>query len=440
MSLSSNKTAGIVVSLLLALSVLPACGGEDDRPKSAQEESKPAPIEVTKEPVTLKVLQFGSPLSDDEFKSVMADPVKAKYPNITLELMRLQAGENIDSLITSGRVPDIVFAGILNVVDFQSANMALDLNPMIKKFSFDLSPFQPVTLEMVKKYSDKGELYALPFSLGFPIMIYNKDIFDRFGVTYPKDGMTWAETTELARKLTVQRDGVQYSGIATMAFARLTLTMLQNGFDPKTGKAKLQTDGFKEVFEIYKNAMSIPGNGTKNFQSFSKDRTVAMYAGFNSDMSALEELHKNGNPFNWDIVTFPSMPAKRLNVDTPLQILLVTSQNQKLQEASFHVLSLLTSKEHQMNLSKAARPSTLSDPEIKKVFGQDLSSMKGKNIQAAFQYRHEPINRKYMADVTINPELNKIIPKVVSGEKDINTALREAEEAANKAIESLNLK
>lgn len=32
-------------------------------------------------------------------------------------------------------------------------------------------------------------------------LYYNKDLFDKFGVSYPKDGMTWDEVLELNRQL-----------------------------------------------------------------------------------------------------------------------------------------------------------------------------------------------------------------------------------------------
>jgi multiple sugar transport system substrate-binding protein len=56
-------------------------------------------------------------------------------------------------------------------------------------------------------------LYALPFSMNYGMTIYNKDIFDKFGIPYPKDMMTWNEMLDLGKKLTKLEQGVQYVGI-----------------------------------------------------------------------------------------------------------------------------------------------------------------------------------------------------------------------------------
>jgi multiple sugar transport system substrate-binding protein len=431
-----KKHVAFTVVLIMLASLLAACNGSVQQKEA--EGNTNQPVGVTKEPVTLKFLQYKSALSDDEFNTLIAEPVKVKYPNITLELERLQPKDTLETRITSGSTPDITYAGILNVLDLQEVKLAVDLNPFIKKFNHDLSSYQPATLDMVKKYSDDGELLALPFSLVFPIMMYNKDIFDRFAVPYPKDDMTWDETTDLARKLTRQEGGIQYNGFGTLAMGRLSMTMLQPRFDPKAGKAVLQTEGFKEVFQIYKAMADATGDiSTNPTKRFSVDRTLAMYADYNQSMTGLEEMHKAGNPFNWDIVTFPSMPNKKLTVDTPLNVLFVTSKDAKLQEAAFHVISFLNSKEQQLRLSKAGRPSVLNDSDIKKAFGQDLPSLQGKNIQAGFKYKNEPLNRKYKYDDIITTELNKAATAVIKGDKDINTSIREAEEAANKTIGTL---
>jgi multiple sugar transport system substrate-binding protein len=51
----------------------------------------------------------------------------------------------------------------------------------------------------------KGDLYALPFWTSTQLMYYNRDLFDKAGVSYPsaeeKDRMTYAETIDLAKKV-----------------------------------------------------------------------------------------------------------------------------------------------------------------------------------------------------------------------------------------------
>jgi maltose-binding protein MalE len=56
---------------------------------------------------------------------------------------------------------------------------------------------------IVQAYSTKGEFLTMPYTVESAVMYYNKDLFDKFGATYPKDGLTWNETMDLARKLSI---------------------------------------------------------------------------------------------------------------------------------------------------------------------------------------------------------------------------------------------
>jgi multiple sugar transport system substrate-binding protein len=58
----------------------------------------------------------------------------------------------------------------------------------------------------------RGKTYMLTADTGPMVMFYNKELFDRAGVPYPKDGWTLDDFLDKARKLTRQDAGVQYWG------------------------------------------------------------------------------------------------------------------------------------------------------------------------------------------------------------------------------------
>ena len=79
-------------------------------------------------------------------------------------------------------------------------------------------------------------------------MYYNKDLFDRFGVPYPKDGMTWDEVYALAQKVTRTEGGVAYKGFAFQDFYLFTANQLSLSFvDGKTEKSVVNSDGWKKL-------------------------------------------------------------------------------------------------------------------------------------------------------------------------------------------------
>jgi ABC-type glycerol-3-phosphate transport system substrate-binding protein len=61
-------------------------------------------------------------------------------------------------------------------------DLMTDITPLVKQTATDLNQVA----------SDDGWLVGIPFTQQFSALYYNKDIFDKFGVSYPKDGMTWS--------------------------------------------------------------------------------------------------------------------------------------------------------------------------------------------------------------------------------------------------------
>ncbi|MEF3306860.1 extracellular solute-binding protein [Paenibacillus sp. GYB003] len=134
-----------------------------------------------------------------------------KYPNITFELLTAKSPED---LAASGVVPDLVATSNVYVKYMLDLGFGEDLQSMVKTSGTDLGKVEPEALNEPKKFGPKGEICGLPFSMNYGVMLYNKEIFDKLGISYPKDGMTWSQTLELARKATRTDGGVRYIGVS----------------------------------------------------------------------------------------------------------------------------------------------------------------------------------------------------------------------------------
>lgn len=102
-----------------------------------------------------------------------------------------------------------------------------------------------------------------------------------------------------------------------------------------------------------------------------------------------------------------------------------------------NIIKSITSDEFQLDLSKKGKAiPVLNNPDIIKAFGQE-SEFKGKNLQAFFYHKKTaaPVLRTKF-DGMVEKELGNVLPLVMTGEMDVNTALRTAEEAANKAMDT----
>ncbi|CAH8248157.1 extracellular solute-binding protein [Paenibacillus melissococcoides] len=94
-----------------------------------------------------------------------------------------------------------------------------------------------------------GLLYGMPIEGTQRALYYNKAILDKFGVDYPRDGMTWDEILDLAKQVTAERDGVKYKGLS---FGHYSIPLTQfgvNGTDPETGEVLFTKEpAFQQFF------------------------------------------------------------------------------------------------------------------------------------------------------------------------------------------------
>jgi multiple sugar transport system substrate-binding protein len=387
---------------------------------------------TSSEPVTLKVFQISAALTDKEFEDYFVQPVKKKYPNITLEIVR-NGDSKIADLVAAGTPPDIIYAP-QNLKTFIDLGLQYNLNDLITKNKFDLGKFEPVTIEGIKAFSTKGELYALPFSVNSSALFYSKDMFDKFGVPYPKDKMMWDQVLELGKKLARQDGGVQYKALYPSSFQQLSQQLSVRYTDPATDKVLLDSEEWRQAATLYQKIYAIPGNEGAALADFFGNRVLAMYAGVaNYTIGEAQKALDAGDPLNWDMVSYPNLPSTvGKSMELAAQLVMITSTSQHKDQA-FQVLSTITDHDNQVTMSRNGRLPALKDKAVKEQFGQDIPALKGKNLQAFFLNTPPlPIIEKY--DSVINKVINSETKNLLNGE-DVNTFLRKISEAGQKAVD-----
>jgi multiple sugar transport system substrate-binding protein len=282
----------------------------------------------------------------------------------------------------------------------------------------------------------------LPLNIYPVALFYNKDIFDRFGVAYPKDGLTWDEVIELAKILTRNENGQQYRGFDPQVVYALASSLPIDILDPRTDKASVLNDQWRMVLDVYKKIVTIPGNTPKGttfaqlVEGFLKDKNVAMHA---SNMFVqMEEATKNG--FNWDIAQYPQYKGYPNIGGGGQSNIVAVSKTSKHKEEVMKVIGVMLSDEVQLlGASRYARLSALKDQKFKDAYGKDVPYLKGKNIQSLFKSRPgEYANYSPLAGTRdVRAIFEQKVKEFVSGQKDFNTAMREAEEEMNKKVAEL---
>jgi ABC-type glycerol-3-phosphate transport system substrate-binding protein len=428
---------GIFTVLLLA-GAAAGCGKQVETDGAAGEAGQKA---ANSAPEQVSLIMSSHLPVNDEFNKLYVEPVRKKYPNISLEVVP-GGQKDMEKYIAAGLIPDLYVTYNGGLPWFQQSGIIEDMSPLFKESKTDLGRFMDNYMDDIRfAVNEKGELYGLPLETTFHALYYNKNIFDKFGAAYPKDGMTWEDTIEIAKKLTRLEGGVQYRGLDITNIPRLAQPLGLHYVDPKTEKAIVATDEWRRVFDLGKQMYSIPGNapsataGQNGSNGFLKAQTVAMLSEINL-FSRMEEAEKNG--LNWDVVQHPSYKERPNTFGNASVYLVGASKTSKYKKQALQVMEVLTSGEAQMAASRAGRVSPLKNADVQKAFGQDNPLLKGKNTVGIVKshpvkypvYLYREIGEKY---------IKSKFDEFVADKVDANTALRQAEEEINKAVEAEKL-
>ena len=115
-----------------------------------------------------------------------------------------QAGmEKVIVQATAGVGPDLFDCyGNYQLASFVQADVAWDITDELKKVGIDVQ--KECWPAIVPIAVLNGRAYGFPANVASDVLFFNKDIFDRMRIPYPKGPMTWDEFIPLAQKLTTK--------------------------------------------------------------------------------------------------------------------------------------------------------------------------------------------------------------------------------------------
>lgn len=371
----------------------------------------------------------------------LLEAIGQKFPHYTVTSLRPGKGSELPDLVTTGTVVDLYvgsIGAINNPLHLLGVGMEYDMTDLVAKRKVDLDRFEPALLEAVRNF---GGLYGLPLVNNVMVLYYNKELFDKFGVDYPKDGLTWAETREISQRLTTVSEGRAYYGFNTSVGHYYNVNQYGLPYvDHKTMKAVVDNEAWKKMSEIipfsfmHNTSYATLINGNNGFfpnagRMFTEEKHTAMYAYF---ISSIAEQAMQAIDF--DITALPVMADLPDVGSQAYPTYLCITVNSQVKDEVMEIIKYLTSDEYQSQRSKQgiALP-VLTGATIKEAYGTE-SPWKDKNLQAAFYHPIAPAMYRTAFDNHVQAELLKVLPKVITGQADLNSALREAEEASNRVI------
>ncbi|MEF3308583.1 extracellular solute-binding protein [Paenibacillus sp. GYB004] len=427
--------------MALAAQIAFAAGCSGGQTGGTSEPSEKSGETVTKtnvpEPVKLKFQPVGAGyLYEDDFQLLMVEPLKKKYPHITVEYVMPGKGTMIDDLVAAKDVPDLLIYGIGNYTQYRDLGILTDITPLLNKMKIDLGRFKPWVLDNIKV---DGKLYSLPYAMNTNAIYYNLDLFDKFGVPYPKSGMTWDDILEVTKRLSRFEDNTQYKGFMYLNSYWLGYQLSLPFTDAAKKKSMIHTDGWSRAFQMMKAIDTIPGNERGSpVADFYDKRNLAMVGAYNLIPTLKQEKYRT---LRWDVAGYPSFKEKP-NIAPPVDLHQITISNStKHPEEAMQVIDLLTSEEVQLISARSTgRASPLLNKRVEQELGADMELIKGKNVTAFFDTQPAPNVMFANEDIAVQRSIEKFYKEYSGGSMDVNVLMQKIGEDANQAISVLNNK
>jgi multiple sugar transport system substrate-binding protein len=256
--MNMKKGMNLLITGIMMFSLLAACSNSTKQSSSPAPAASSAPSATTaptptpaaEKPVTIKMMQYTASGSQEATLAEMVKAFETANPNIKVQVEVVAYADyytKLNTMVNAGSsAPDVFEVGYENFVTYASKGVLLDLSPQIAADK----DFKPDTYKKLAYDAFKydGKQYGMVEAFSDVVMFYNKDLFDKAKVEYPKASWTWKEELEAAQKLTDAKAGV-WGTFAPIQFYEFYKTIAQNGGSIFSSDNKTVTVNSKENVE-----------------------------------------------------------------------------------------------------------------------------------------------------------------------------------------------
>lgn len=242
-----------------------------------------------------------------------------KYPQVKVELVYIPGQsaflQRLAVNFAAGTPSDVFLLNYRRYAPYAARGLLEPLEPYVASSKrIKLNDFYP---ESLKPFYWQNKLLGIPQNISSLVVYYNKNLFDKAGVPYPKPGWNWNDFVQTAKALTkdTNSDGItDQFGLGTEAsIFRVTPFIWQNGGDlmdnpanPK--KLTLDSPATREALQWFMDLQVkhkvVPDKNQEKAEA-SESRflrgTLAMF--FNSRRGV--PTYRDITAFDWDVAPLP---------------------------------------------------------------------------------------------------------------------------------------
>lgn len=438
-----KKVLSLILASLMGVSLLAGCSNTT---KEDSKKSKQASIETKiTEPVEIT---FWHAMNGDNEAAIkkITDDFKSKNPNITVKLVNQGKYPDLfDKLMASAKsnqMPTMSQIYSNRLSWYVSKDLVEDLNPYLKdsKTGMKTEELEDIPKLFLDDGIWDGKQYAMPFNKSQMVLYYNENMLKEAGIGIPS---TWDEWTEAAKKLTVDKDNDGNPDVYGCVFENNISTDIapwikQAGgeiIDEDNNKVNFDSPATNEAVTFLNNMIKdktarLAGDD-ENANIPIQDGRAAMCVASTSALPFIEEGTQDGIT-----IKAAPLPGNKTNdqlfYGTNVTVFNSGTENQK--QAAYEYIKYLTNTENTAYFAAETgyipvRKSAQNDPVFSKVLAEKpIKKLSFDSFENGFQ------GARIIGEKNALDELGKQLDLVFSGEKDVDSALKDAQKSGEEAL------
>ena len=364
-----------------------------------------------------------------------------EHPDVKIEVQATGWDEywtKLEASATSNSMPDIFWMHSNQMYKYADNGILADCSDIVDANSFS-------DISIANAEGSDGKVYGVPKDKDLVVLVYNKEIFDQAGVTYPDDTWTWDNLTEASEKIYEQTGKYGYMAYAHDQIGYWNF-VYQNGgeiLNEDGTKAEYTEKATSDAIKFYVNLQNndwCPTQeqfaNTSATEQFFSGQGAMFFAG-SWDLANFCSTYTDMNG-KWDVAVLPKCPNPESGDGRAVisnSVSYATAAEGKNKNTAMDFLKFLASEEGQkiQGESGVAIPAYngLEDTWVN-TFAENGYDIHPENIIPMFDYSVKYVNNP--SRPSWEPKVEQTVLDIYAGNTSVDDGIQNMQDIVTEAI------
>lgn len=297
-----RRILGFNTVLILCLTVLISCGGGEKEASKKTEDGR-------------TILRIATWTTITPWWEKTVSEFEKEYPEIKIELVETPAPEHgikVATMMAGRDNVDVVYVkSLTDYISYVKNGYLMDISDQMNNISAKEKEVLKSSIDALTIPFMDNKIYSAPFRSDVSVLYYNKDIFDKAGIPYPTDDVTWDYFMDTAKKIK-NTTGIYGAYIHTWAAQVTQWDIGQNKGDVISGDYQYLKPAYERILKMQNIDKSILAYNTAKAGNihyrgeFNTGKAAMILMGTYHIGFLLEE--EESRRINWGIAPLPYDP------------------------------------------------------------------------------------------------------------------------------------